>query len=190
MRTLTLSRLVGSCVLMCGGNAAARPLWAQSSGLRVGDVARVSVTTPALTGLVGRVVAVTADSLTLQTDPPVARITISRAALTSAERRLRSSRVKHTLAGAVLGLLAGGAIGGITGAATAKPCSIYSDGFCGRGLGAAFGTMGGGALGLIAGTTIGLAMPVERWSPLKNLGLTLIPTRAVTSPELLIALHF
>ena len=66
--------------------------------------------------------------------------TPSRLALHSTERRLRSSRVKHTLAGATLGLLAGAAIGGITAAAAGEPCSTYSDGFYGRGVGILFGT--------------------------------------------------
>src|SRR5207248_11337882 len=79
----SLCEMLGLCVLACGGPAVGRPLPAQPSELYLGDVARVSATTPALRRFIGRVVVLTDDTLALQTDEPVARIAISRAALTS-----------------------------------------------------------------------------------------------------------
>jgi hypothetical protein len=163
MRMLTMW---GSCFGVCAGAAAGRRLSAQTSELHLGDVARVSTTTPPLRRLVGRVVTLTNDTLALQTDEPVARIAIPMAALTSTERRLPSaSRAGHTLAGAALGFLSGAAIGGIAGAVGSKPCANGADGPCGRGAGAAFAAVGGGLVGVLIGTTIGVTMPVERWSP-------------------------
>ena len=184
--------LSGCCgALMCVTGALAVPLMAQTSDLRPGDIARVSATTPALKRFVGRIVSLTADTLALETDEPIARVAIPRAALTSAERRLpNASRAEHAVIGAALGVVAGGAIGGVAGAAGGKPCNDYSDGFCGRGLGAFFGGVGGAVLGLIAGATIGLGLPVERWSAVKNLQLSVTPIPAVRRGELLGALRF
>lgn len=182
--------LSGCCVLLFV-TVLGVPLMAQTSELRLGDIARVSATTPTLKRFVGRIVSLTADTLVLETDEPIARVAIPRAALTSAERRLpNASRPEHAVIGAALGVVTGGAIGGIAGAAGGKPCNDYSDGFCGRDLGAFFGAVGGGVLGLIAGTAIGLGLPVERWSAVKNLQLSMTPIPAVRRGELLVALRF
>lgn len=135
MRTLPRGRWIGFVVLMCGV-LVGRPLAAQSSELHPGDVARVSATAPALSRFVGRVVTVTSDSLVMQTEEPIARIAIARAAVTSTERRLpNASRAAHTVIGAGLGVLLGASVGAVAGAAGEKPCTPYSDGFCGRSLG-------------------------------------------------------
>ena len=191
MPKLTVYTRMGCCVSMCASALLGVPLMAQTSELRLGDIARVSATTPAVQRFVGRIVSLTSDSLTLETDEPIARVAIPRAALTSAERRLpNASRAEHPVIGAALGLVAGGAIGGIAGAAGGKPCNEYSDGFCGRSLGAFFGMLGGGVLGLIAGTTIGLGLPVERWSAVKNVQLSVTPLPAMKGGQLLGAARF
>ena len=191
MPRLTVCRLLGCCAWMCVTGVLGVPLKAQTSELRVGEITRVSATTPPLKRFVGRIVSLTPDTVALETDEPMARVAIPRAALTAAERRLpNASRAEHAVIGAALGVVGGGAIGGLAGAAGGKPCNAYSDGFCGRGLGAFFGAVGGGVLGLIAGTTIGLGLPVERWSTVKNLQFSVTPIPAARRGELLVALRY
>jgi RNase P/RNase MRP subunit p29 len=156
--------LIGSAMA-----AIRRPLCAQSAELRTGQVARVSATQPRLAGFVGHVVAITSDTLWLETDEPQARIGIPRSALTAAEVRLPdASRAEHVVAGAVGGVLAGAALGAVTGYATTS-CSNHrcSDGFR-RGLAVYVGGIAGATLGLAAGTAIGLILPVDRWSPVQS----------------------
>src|SRR3954468_23921467 len=106
MRLLMYGRMFGAWVLLCAGTAASHSLPAQTNGLRPGDMARVSAKSPPVRGLVGRVLAVTIDTLILETEAPVARIAISRPMLTSTERRLRvRSRAAHAIAGATLGVI-------------------------------------------------------------------------------------
>jgi len=88
MRARTLCQIPRCCILASAALGVAGPLSAQSGELRLGDVARVSATTPAVRGLVGRVVALTDDTLTLQTDAPPARVVIAKARVTSTERQL------------------------------------------------------------------------------------------------------
>jgi hypothetical protein len=191
MRTRRLSRIIAYCVVLGGGVVVGAPLSAQSSELRPGDVARVSATTPQVERLIGHVVALTPDTLVLETDEPAARIALPRSSLIKTERRLpNASRAEHTFAGAGLGLVGGAAIGGIAGSLSAKRCGIYSDGFCGRGFGAFVGTVTGGVLGLLAGTAIGIAMPVERWTPVNNVRLSLNPGGAATRGGLIVSLRF
>ena len=191
MPTLTRCRILRTCALVCGGAiVVGRPLAAQTGELHPGDIARVSATTPALNRFVGRVVALTDDTLALQPDNSGARIAIPRAALTSTERRLPdASRAKHTLAGAGIGLLGGAVVGGAVGAVVTQPCS-GSESPCGPGFGAFLGGVGLGTLGLILGTVIGVAMPVERWSPVMSAHLSVTPTQAATRPGLRVALRF
>ena len=154
---------VGFCALELGVSGS---MSAQARELHQGDVARVSATSPAVTRFVGRVVALTADTIVLESDEPVARIAMRRSTLTSTEIRLRNgSRTKHAISGAVLGLITGAMAGAMTGYVGSKPCCPECErGLCGRGVGATFGFVGGGVVGLVAGTAIGLSRPVERWA--------------------------
>jgi hypothetical protein len=184
---------------VCGGAiVAASPLAAQSGELRLGDIARVSArasargseTTPTLYKFVGRVVALTDDTLALETDNSELQIAIPRAALTSAERRLpNASRATHTLAGAAIGLLGGAVLGGVGGALATPSCS-GAESPCGPGFGAFIGGVGLGTIGLVLGTLIGVAMPVERWSPVMSGRVSVIPTQAANRPALAVALRF
>jgi hypothetical protein len=89
------------------------------------------------------------DSLVLQSAAGMARFAIARSNITQIERWNQGQR--HMASGAVLGILAGAAIGGFTG---------YQSG-CGhcdgdwRPLGALLGVIVGGGSGLVAGTLIG-----------------------------------
>lgn len=191
MPTLTLCKSFGFCALLSCGGAFGAPLLTQAGELHPGDVARVSATAPPLRHFVGRIVSLTADTLALETDEPVARIAISRAALTSTERRLPdASRAEHAMIGGALGLVGGGALGGLAGAAGGKRCSTEAPGFPCRDLGAVIGAIGGGVLGMLVGTAIGLALPVERWSPVKRLSLSMTPIHTGTRSELQVAVRF
>src|SRR4051794_24931994 len=108
MRSLTLSRLL-ALVLFCGPEMGITfSLGAQQSELRQGDVARVSAKSPPLTRFVGRVVALTTDTMVIESDQPQARIGIPRSAITVVEVRSGvASRTGHALAGAALGLIGG-----------------------------------------------------------------------------------
>lgn len=191
MLTLTRCKILRTCALLCSGAiAVGRPLAAQTGELRPGDIARVSATAPVLNRFVGRVVLLTDDTLALQPDDSGSRIAIPRAALTSAERRLpNASRATHTLAGAGIGLLGGAVVGGALGALFTQPCS-GSESPCGPGFGAVLGGVGLGTVGLILGTVIGVALPVERWSPVMSTRLSVNPTQAAGHPALRVALRF
>jgi hypothetical protein len=90
----------------------------------------------------------------------------------TAVRRFDVQRGTHRNAwnGLGLGLLSGGAIGGIVGAATYKPCNQTGFLACvmlpkSTGESAAWGGAAGGALGLVVGTLVGAFIVTDRWVP-------------------------
>lgn len=184
-------RILATCALVCAGAlVVARPLAAQAGDLHLGDIARVSATTPALYNFVGRVVALTDDTLALEPDNAGPRIAIPRAALTSAERRLpNASRAQHTLAGAGIGFLGGAILGAAWGALVTPSCS-GAENPCGALAGAVLGGVGIGTVGLVLGTVIGVGMPVERWRSVMTARVSVIPTQAANRPALLVAIRF
>jgi hypothetical protein len=184
-------KITATCALVCAGAlVVARPLAAQTSELHLGDIARVSATAPQLYKFVGRVVALTDDTLALEPDNAGRRIAIPRAALTSAERRLpNASRAQHALAGAGIGFLGGATLGAAWGALVAQSCAD-AENPCGPVAGAVIGGIGIGTLGLVLGTVIGVGMPVERWRPVMSARVTVIPSQAANRPALVVELRF
>ena len=140
------------------------------AGIDVGR--RVRVTTPGVPGrdrYAGRVVAVSADSLTLHRDGAKAPSAIPFASIT----RLEVSRGRHPSGwrGAGIGLVAGAAVGTIVGVATYQEkrgdCYLFvgctADYREAKGISPSGGAILGAAGGMIVGTIVGRMVRSERW---------------------------
>jgi hypothetical protein len=149
--------------LLLLASAASVPLQAQDSagapvdlrGGSIGAGSRVRLSVPSVSPdpLVGRVAALTADSLLLSRGSGV-HLQLDSRAIQRVEVSAGRHRVRWALAGAVVGMLVGGVAGGSAG---------------GKGDDSGLGALAGFVAGVIVGTPLGagvgaLAAP-ERWRP-------------------------
>lgn len=126
-------------------------------GLGVSEGSRVRVTAPAVSPerLVGRVAALTADSLLL-TRGAGARLQIDTRQVQAMSVSAGRNRWGWALRGAGIGFLAGGIAGGIAGG--------HGDS---SGLGGLVGFLAGVIVGTPLGAGIGAAAAPERWTPVR-----------------------
>ncbi len=141
--------------------------------------ARVRLTSPKLPARdrIVRIVAAGGDTISFRSERDSMVRTLPLTDIDAVEVSLGQRR--QVARGAGLGVLVGGALGGVVGYATYTPC----EGFCilgpsSRGESAVFGALGGGVLGLVVGTTIGVVRKTEKWQRVQSTTrVGLVPTR-------------